>query len=84
MAAPAGLPSGPALYGQSAQAIAACLANAEAMAALRAGDAARFARAMGVTSPDAAYIAAMSALMDDWADHPPEEGVPAGDGTSGR
>jgi hypothetical protein len=38
--------------------LAACLANKEAMAALEAGDAAGFARAMGVELPDEAYLAA--------------------------
>jgi hypothetical protein len=40
------------------EAVAACLANKAAMAALNAGDAAGFARAMGVELPNEAYLAA--------------------------
>jgi|HubBroStandDraft_1064217.scaffolds.fasta_scaffold11981_5 hypothetical protein len=43
--------------------IAACQANPEAMAALKAGDPARFARAMGVDQPSDAYLAAAAAQM---------------------
>jgi hypothetical protein len=45
------------------EAIAACQANPEAMAALEAGDPARFARAMGVNQPSDAYLAAAAAQM---------------------
>jgi hypothetical protein len=44
----------------SAEAIAACRANPEAMAALKAGDPARFARALGVAAPSKAFISAAS------------------------
>jgi hypothetical protein len=47
----------------SPQAVAACAANPEAMEALKAGDPARFARAMGVRQPSEAYLAAASAQM---------------------
>ena len=45
-------------YTPSPEAIAACLANPAAMAALDAGDAAAFARALGVAEPSDAYLAA--------------------------
>lgn len=48
--------------GPSPEAIAACEANPEAMAALNAGDPARFARAMGV-EPSEGYLAAASVQM---------------------
>jgi hypothetical protein len=47
----------------SAEDIAACRANPEAMAALEAGDPERFARAMGIDQPNEAYIAAASGQM---------------------
>jgi hypothetical protein len=45
----------------SPEAIAACRANPEAMAALDRGDFERFARAMGIDQPSEAYLAAASA-----------------------
>jgi hypothetical protein len=45
----------------SAEAIAACQANPEAMAALEAGDPERFARAMGLDMPSEAYLDAAAA-----------------------
>lgn len=45
-------------YRPSAEMIAACAANQEAMAALDAGDPERFAKAMGVEQPSEAYIEA--------------------------
>lgn len=50
-------------YNPSREQIAACQANPEAMAALEAGDAAGFARALGVEYPSEAYLTA--ALEDD-------------------
>jgi hypothetical protein len=55
--------NGSAVRYPSPDAIAACTANAEAMAALDAGDPAAFARAMGVENPSAAYLAAASDQM---------------------
>jgi hypothetical protein len=48
-------------YRPSAETIAACRANPEAMAALEAGDPERFARAMGVDKPGVEFIAAAAA-----------------------
>jgi hypothetical protein len=48
-------------YRPSAETIAACRANPEAIAALEAGDPERFARAMGVDMPGAGFIAAAAA-----------------------
>jgi hypothetical protein len=48
----------------SPEAIAACRANPEAMAALDAGDHERFARAMGVGRPSEAYLAAARGVVD--------------------
>jgi hypothetical protein len=45
-------------YNSDNETIAACRANPEAMAALEAGDAARFAKAMGFEQPSAAFLAA--------------------------
>jgi hypothetical protein len=45
--------------------VAACSANTDAMAALNAGDAARFARALGVKEPCAEYVAVASAQMTE-------------------
>ena len=53
----------PDAFRPSAEAIAACRANPEAMAALEAGDPERFARAMGIDQPSEAYIAAASVQM---------------------
>jgi hypothetical protein len=47
----------------SPEAIAACEANPEAVAALNARDPARFARAMGVNQPSEAYLAAAATQM---------------------
>jgi hypothetical protein len=47
----------------SPEAIAACMTNTEAMAALDAGDPAAFAHAMGVAQPSAAYLAAAADQM---------------------
>lgn len=49
-----------AIFTPSPDAIAACRANPEAMAALDAGDSARFARALGIDVPNEAYLAAAS------------------------
>ena len=46
------------LFHPSPEAIAACRANPEAMAALEAGDPERFARALGIDQPAEAYLAA--------------------------
>jgi len=46
----------------SPEAIAACRANPEAMAALEAGDAERFAHAMGIAQPSEAYLTAAAGL----------------------
>jgi hypothetical protein len=56
------LANGSARYRPSPEQIAACQANPEAMAALAAGDAGRFARAMGVQHPSEAYLAAAAGL----------------------
>jgi hypothetical protein len=56
------LANGSARYHPSPEQIAACQANPEAMAALAAGDAGRFARAMGVQHPSEAYLAAAAGL----------------------
>ena len=55
---PAYLPEATIVYQPSPEVIAACRANPEAMAALNAGDAERFARAMGIDNPSEAYLAA--------------------------
>ncbi len=47
-------------YQPAPETIAACRANLEAMAALEAGDAERFAQAMGIDMPSEAYITAAS------------------------
>jgi hypothetical protein len=52
------LPETTVPYRPSAEAIAACRANPEAVAALDAGDPTRFARAMGIDMPSEAYLAA--------------------------
>jgi hypothetical protein len=52
----------PAPFRPSPEQIAACRANPEAMAALEAGDADRFARALGVDQPSEAYLAAAAGL----------------------
>jgi hypothetical protein len=52
--------------------IAACRANPEAMAALEAGDAERFARALGIDQPSEAYLEAAAGL--------PVDGKARGDG----
>jgi hypothetical protein len=52
------LPETTVPYRPSAEAIAACRANPEAVAALDAGDPTRFARAMGIDTPSEAYLAA--------------------------
>jgi hypothetical protein len=59
---PAASPRQPAQT-PSPETIAACQANPEAMAAINAGDPARFARAMGVNQPSDAYLAAAAAQM---------------------
>jgi hypothetical protein len=46
------------LYSPSPEAMAACNANPEAMAALRSGDASGFARAMGIAHPCEGFLAA--------------------------
>jgi hypothetical protein len=48
----------------SRESIAACMANAEAMTALDAGDAAAFARALGVAEPSEAFLAAAATRPD--------------------
>ncbi len=48
------------VFTPSPEAVAACRANPEAMDALNAGDADRFARAMGIDLPGPAYLAAAS------------------------
>ena len=82
-----------AVFHPSAEAIAACRANPEAMAALDACDPARFARAMGVEQPSTAYIAAAAGQMSGWngratAAAPVQVQRPGdandGDGLSGR
>jgi hypothetical protein len=55
---PASVAGTAGLFHPSPEAIAACRANPEAMAALDAGDPERFARAMGVDQPGEAYLAA--------------------------
>lgn len=59
----AGLPLGHIMPGveTSAERLAACLDNQQAMAALHAGDAAGFARALGIAEPSAAFLAAAGA-----------------------
>jgi hypothetical protein len=50
-------------FSPSQEAIDACIANPEAMAALEACDPERFARAMGIDQPSTSYIAAASVQM---------------------
>ena len=50
-----------AIYRPTAEAIAGCRANPAAAAALKAGDAAGFARAMGIEQPSAAFLEAATA-----------------------
>jgi hypothetical protein len=81
----------------SPEAVAACRANPEAMAALEAGDAERFARALGVDEPNGAFLLAAdgpgspfkatvmcrSETVAGSPDHRPN-GVAAGDGHTGK
>jgi hypothetical protein len=56
-------PETKAAYYPSREAIAACMSNPEAVAALDAGDPIGFARALGIAHPDEAYIAAATVQM---------------------
>jgi len=59
-------------HGSIPETIAACHANPEAMAALAEGDAARFAKAMGIELPSEAFLAAAlpGSLFDRLMEHP--------------
>jgi len=70
------------VFKPSQEAIDACIASPEAMAALDAGDPVRFARAMGIEEPCEAYITAATEQMSAWSGKGVKNGKAKDDGVT--